>query len=92
MVTRNGELDPWYSSGIAASDTHYLQEPYNPGFLEFPVVTAMHVVLGGLISDPCASSRGRPRMLLKADPFYGWGEGDYAGMKRAEAKGERMDS
>ena len=34
--------------GIAASDTHYLQEPYNPGFLEFPVVTAMHVVLGGL--------------------------------------------
>ena len=34
--------------GITASDTHYLQEPYNPGFLEFPVVTAMHVVLGGL--------------------------------------------
>lgn len=23
--------------GIGASITHYLQEPYNPGFLEFPV-------------------------------------------------------
>jgi uncharacterized membrane protein len=34
--------------GIAASATHYLREPYNPGFLEFPVVTALHVVLGGL--------------------------------------------
>jgi hypothetical protein len=34
--------------GIAASATHYLREPYNPGFLEFPVVTALHVLLGGL--------------------------------------------
>ena len=34
--------------GIAASATHYLREPYNPGFLEFPVVTALHVVLGGV--------------------------------------------
>ena len=34
--------------GIAASATHYLREPYNPGFLEFPVVTALHVVLGAL--------------------------------------------
>lgn len=34
--------------GIAASATHYFWEPYNPGFLQFPVVTALHVVLGGL--------------------------------------------
>lgn len=34
--------------GIAASATHYLFEPYNPGFLEFPTVVALHVVLGGL--------------------------------------------
>src|SRR5215211_5843351 len=34
--------------GVAASAAHYLREPYNPGFFEFPVVTALHVVLGGL--------------------------------------------
>jgi uncharacterized membrane protein len=33
--------------GIAAAATHYLWEPYNPGFLDFPIVTALHVVLGG---------------------------------------------
>lgn len=32
--------------GIGASITHYLQEPYNPGFLEFPVIVALHVILG----------------------------------------------
>jgi uncharacterized membrane protein len=32
--------------GIAASAAHYLQEPYNPGFLEYPTVVALHVVLG----------------------------------------------
>jgi uncharacterized membrane protein len=34
--------------GVAASATHYLQEPYNPGFLRFPTVVALHVVLGGV--------------------------------------------
>jgi len=34
--------------GIGASVSHYLQEPYNPGFLEFPTITASHVVLGGI--------------------------------------------
>jgi uncharacterized membrane protein len=34
--------------GVGASATHYLQEPYNPGFLEFPTVVALHVVLGGI--------------------------------------------
>jgi hypothetical protein len=33
--------------GVGASVTHYLQEPYNPGFLRFPIITALHVVLGG---------------------------------------------
>jgi uncharacterized membrane protein len=33
--------------GVGASVTHYLQEPYNPGFLEYPVIVALHVVLGG---------------------------------------------
>jgi uncharacterized membrane protein len=32
--------------GVAASATHYLQEPYNPGFLRYPTVVALHVVLG----------------------------------------------
>ena len=35
-------------SGVEASAAHYLQEPYNPGFLEFPTVVALHVVLGGV--------------------------------------------
>jgi uncharacterized membrane protein len=34
--------------GITAIATHYLQEPYNPGFLEYPVIVALHVVLGGV--------------------------------------------
>jgi hypothetical protein len=34
--------------GVGASATHYLQEPYNPGFLRFPTIVALHVVLGGV--------------------------------------------
>jgi uncharacterized membrane protein len=34
--------------GIGASVAHYMQEPYNPGFLEFPIMTALHVILGGI--------------------------------------------
>jgi len=34
--------------GIAASATHYLQEPYNRGFLRYPTIVALHVVLGGV--------------------------------------------
>jgi uncharacterized membrane protein len=33
--------------GVGASVAHYLQEPYNPGFLEYPTIVAVHVVLGG---------------------------------------------
>jgi hypothetical protein len=36
--------------GVGASAAHYLQEPYNPGFLEFPTVVALHVVLGGTVA------------------------------------------
>jgi hypothetical protein len=32
--------------GVAASATHYLYEPYNPGFLEYPTIVALYVVLG----------------------------------------------
>lgn len=32
--------------GIAASATFYLREPANPGFLEYPTILALHVVLG----------------------------------------------
>ena len=34
--------------GIAASATHYLYEPYNPGFLKYPTIVALHVILGGV--------------------------------------------
>ena len=34
--------------GVAAAATHYLQEPYNPGFLRYPTIVALHVVLGGV--------------------------------------------
>ena len=34
--------------GVGASVAHYLQEPYNRGFLEFPTIVAVHVVLGGV--------------------------------------------
>ena len=36
------------SVGVAASVTHYLCEPYNPGFLRFPTIVALPVVLGGV--------------------------------------------
>lgn len=34
--------------GIGASVAHYLVEPYNPGFRQFPTITAFHVILGGI--------------------------------------------
>jgi hypothetical protein len=34
--------------GIAASAAHYLYEPYNPGFLEYRNIVALHVILGGV--------------------------------------------
>jgi hypothetical protein len=34
--------------GVGASATHYLQEPYNPGFPKFPTIVALHMVLGGV--------------------------------------------
>jgi uncharacterized membrane protein len=34
--------------GVGAAATHYLYEPYNPGFLEYPTIVALHVILGGL--------------------------------------------
>jgi predicted membrane protein DUF2306 len=33
---------------VGAAATHYLYEPYNPGFLKYPTIVALHVVLGGL--------------------------------------------
>jgi uncharacterized membrane protein len=36
------------SIGVGASAAHYLQEPYNLGFLDFPTIVALHVVLGGV--------------------------------------------
>ena len=35
--------------GVGAAGAHYVGEPYNVGFLEHPVVVALHVVLGGSI-------------------------------------------
>lgn len=37
--------------GVGASATHYLYEPYNPGFLDYPTIVALHVVLGGVYLD-----------------------------------------
>jgi uncharacterized membrane protein len=34
--------------GVGASAAHYLQEPYNAGFLDLPNIVALHVVLGGV--------------------------------------------
>lgn len=34
--------------GVGAFATLYLQEPYNPGFLRFPTIVALYVVLGGI--------------------------------------------
>ncbi len=34
--------------GVGASVHHYMGEPYNAGFLRFPVVVGLHVVLGGI--------------------------------------------
>jgi Predicted membrane protein (DUF2306) len=34
--------------GVAAAVVHFLVEPYNPGFAEYPLVTWTHVVLGAV--------------------------------------------
>jgi uncharacterized membrane protein len=34
--------------GIGASISHYFVESYNPGFRAFPLITAFHVILGGV--------------------------------------------
>lgn len=34
--------------GIGASVNHFLSTPYNPGFVEHPLITGLHVVLGAL--------------------------------------------
>ena len=36
------------SVGVGASAAHYFWDPYNPGFLDFPSIVALHVVLGGV--------------------------------------------
>ena len=33
--------------GVGTAVTHYLYEPYNPGFLKYPTIVALHVILGG---------------------------------------------
>ena len=35
-------------TGVRASVFHYLQEPYNSGFLKFPTITAIHVLPGAI--------------------------------------------
>lgn len=32
--------------GVGPSAAHYLQEPYNPGFLEFPTIILLQVLPG----------------------------------------------
>ena len=34
--------------GVGASAAYYLREPYNPGFLQFPAIAALHVILGAV--------------------------------------------
>ena len=52
--------------GVGASVAHYLQEPYNPGFLDFPTIVAVHLVLGGLYLSlaPSSSSGASARDTL----------------------------
>jgi hypothetical protein len=35
------------TAGVGAAVSHYLLPPTNPGFLLFPLITALHIVLGG---------------------------------------------
>lgn len=34
--------------GVSASASFYFREPANPGFAEFPAITTLHVILGGV--------------------------------------------
>jgi hypothetical protein len=38
--------------GVGAAAAHYLYEPYNHGFLKYPTIVALHVILGGLYLAP----------------------------------------
>ena len=34
--------------GVEASINHFFQQPYNEGFLVYPVITGIHVISGGI--------------------------------------------
>jgi hypothetical protein len=34
--------------GVAAAVFHYVNEPYNPGFAQWPLIVAVHVIPGGI--------------------------------------------
>ena len=34
--------------GVEASINHFFQQPYNEGFLVYPVITGIHVISGGM--------------------------------------------
>jgi uncharacterized membrane protein len=35
-------------TGVGASVFHFLKEPYNLGFNDFPIITALHIIPGGI--------------------------------------------
>ncbi len=57
--------------GVASSVAHYMNEPYNPGFLEHPVVTSLHVVLGGVFLS-LGSIQFVPRVRNRWPTYHRW--------------------
>jgi uncharacterized membrane protein len=57
--------------GVSSSVGHYLREPYNPGFLEHPVVTNLHVVFGALFLA-LGSMQFIPRVRNRWPAYHRW--------------------
>lgn len=57
--------------GVGASVSHYFVEPYNPGFLKYPLVTNLHVVLGAVYLL-AGSVQFMPRVRNRWPVYHRW--------------------
>lgn len=57
--------------GVSASVSHYFVEPYNPGFLKYPLVTNLHVILGAAYLL-AGSVQLMPRVRNRWPAYHRW--------------------
>lgn len=72
--------------GVGASSTHYPYEPANEGFLDYPTVVALHVVLGAYLMLAGFQFVGR----IRHPGYHRWVEGGGARLDRHGGRGNEL--